>query len=136
MQPQFGAARYRTVRSHGLVETASPTRLVQITFEHILAHLSTAQGCMLRIKDNRPLADVVAKNTAVGKAMRLISHLDGSLDMEKGEKIAADLRALYDYMLRRLALANANNDPAVVDEVVRLVRDIKFGWDQIVTDAK
>jgi flagellin-specific chaperone FliS len=38
-------------------------------------------------------------------------------------------------MLVRLTIANANNDTAVVEEVSRLVRDIKIGWDGIVTDA-
>ena len=60
MYSQRGAAQYQSVRSHGLVEDASPSRLVQIMFEQILAHLATAQGCMDRIK-NMPLPEVVAR---------------------------------------------------------------------------
>ena len=37
-------------------------------------------------------------------------------------------------MLARLTLANANNDKAVVAEIVQLVLKIKSGWDQIVTE--
>ena len=128
------AAQYRSVRNHGLVADASPTRLVQIMFEHVLSNLAIAQGCMERIVDNRPLSDVVAKGAAMGKAIRLIGQLDASLDMERGGQIAENLRALYVYMLGRLTLANATNDTAVVAEVVKLVHEIKFGWDQIVTD--
>jgi flagellar secretion chaperone FliS len=136
MQSHYGAAQYRAVSSHGLVAGASPTRLVQIMFEQVLAQLAAAQGCMARIKDNRPVADVVAKGTAIGKASRLIGQLNASLDMERGGEIAENLRALYDYMLSRLTLANAVNDADVVSEVVSLVREIKIGWDQIVTDAR
>jgi flagellar secretion chaperone FliS len=136
MHSSKGAARYRTVRSHGLVAEASPTRLVQIMFEHILTNLATAQGCMGRIQDNMPLVEVTTKLGAMKKAVQLIGQLNATLDMERGGQIAEKLRALYEYMLVRLTLANANNDPAIVAEVSALVRDIKAGWDGIVTDAR
>ena len=110
MYPQRGAAQYQSVRSHGLVADASPTRLVQVMFEQILAQLATAQGCMSRIQNNMPLADVMTKGKAVGKAIRLIDQLNASLDMERGQQIAENLRALYVYMLARLTAANVTND--------------------------
>ena len=136
MYSQRGAAQYQSVRSHGLVADASPTRLVQVVFEQILAHLSIAQGCMGRIKRNLPLADVIAKGKALGKAIRLIDQLNASLDMERGQKIAENLRALYVYMLARLTLANVTNDATIVVEVGALVQKIKIGWDQIVADNR
>jgi len=136
MQSNRGAAQYRAVSSHGLVADASPTRLVQIMFEHILSNLAVAQGCMERIEDNRPLSDVVAKGTAMGKAIRLINQLNNTLDMERGAAIAENLRALYAYILARLTLANAANDALIVAEAAKLVREVKIGWDQIVTDAR
>jgi flagellar secretion chaperone FliS len=136
MYGQNKAAQYRAVRSHGLVADASPTRLVQIMFEQILSYLATAAGCMQRIKDNRPLNDVIAKGNAMSKAIALIDQLNSTLDMERGGQIAENLRALYGYMLNRLTLANATNDVSVVTEVVGLVTKIKSGWDQIVTDSR
>jgi flagellar secretion chaperone FliS len=132
MYAQRGAAQYRSVRSHGLVADASPARLVQIMFEQILAQLATAQGCMERIENNLPLNDVVTKGKTLGKAIRLIDQLNNTLDMERGQKIAENLRALYVYMLARLTLANVSNDAKIVAEVMSLVQKIKTGWDQIV----
>jgi flagellar protein FliS len=136
MYSQNRAAQYHAVRSHGQVADASPTRLVQIMFEHILSQLATAQGCMGRIKDNLPLRDVIAKGKAIGKAVRLIGQLDATLDMERGGQIATNLHNLYLYMLERLTAANAGNDEQIVIEVAALVRKIKSGWDQIVTDGR
>jgi flagellar protein FliS len=136
MNPRNAAAQYNAVRNHGMVADASPTRLVQIMFEHILSHLAMAQKCMERIKDNQPVSDVVAKGTAIGKASRLIGQLNGTLDMERGGQIAENLRALYVYMLSRLLAANLTNDTQIVGEVVKLIREIKTGWDQIVTDSR
>ena len=132
MYPQRAAAQYRSVRNHGLVAEASPSRLVQILFEQILANLATAQGCMARIENNMPVSEVIAKGKALGKAIRLIDHLNNTLDMERGQKIAEDLRALYVYMLARLTQANVTNDPQIVAEVVSLVETVKSGWDRIV----
>jgi flagellar protein FliS len=136
MQSRYGAARYQTVRSHGQVADASPARLVQVVYEHILSNLATAQGCMGRIRNNMPLNDVVTKCKAMAKAMRLIGHLDATLDMKQGGKISENLHNLYLYMLGQLTTANANNDAAVVSEVANLVRTVKHGWDQIVTERR
>jgi flagellar protein FliS len=136
MYSQRGAAQYQSVRNHGLVADASPTRLVQVMFEQILAQMAIAQGCMGRIENNLPLTEVVAKGKAIGKAVRLIDQLNASLDMERGQQIAENLRALYVYMLARLTLANLNNDAAIVVEVSGLVQKIKTGWDQIVAEGR
>lgn len=101
-------------------------------FEQILAQLATAQGCMGRIQNNLPLNDVVEKGKTLGKAIRLIDQLNNTLDMERGQKIAENLRALYVYMLARLTLANVSNDAKIVAEVMSLVQKVKTGWDQIV----
>jgi flagellar secretion chaperone FliS len=136
MQSRYGAAQYHAVRSHGQVADASPARLVQIMFEHILSNLATAQGCMGRIRNNVPLKEVVVKCKAMGKAVRLIGHLDATLDMKQGGQVAANLHNMYLYMLGRLTTANANNDALIVSEVANLVRTIKGGWDKIVANGR
>jgi flagellar protein FliS len=133
---QSQAAQYRAVRSHGLVADASPTRLVQIMFEQILAQLAAARGAMGRITDNRPVNEVVTKGNAIAKTLALIGQLNGTLNMEGGGQVAENLRALYEYMMNRLTLANATNDQSLVAEVAGLISMVKSGWDQIVTDAR
>jgi flagellar protein FliS len=91
---------------------------------------------MGRIHGNLPLKEITAKCAAMGKAVRLIAQLDGTLDMERGGEIARNLRNLYVYMLNRLTAANVTNDAAIVAEVSQLVRKIKSGWDPIVRDGQ
>jgi flagellar secretion chaperone FliS len=136
MSSQRGTAQYRAVRSHGLVADATPARLVQIMFEHILSELAAAQGSAQRIKNNLPLKDVISKGKALGKAIRLINQLNATLDMERGQQIAQNLRALYLYMLERLTLANVTNDAGIISEVASLVQKLKSGWDPIVTNGR
>jgi flagellar protein FliS len=136
MHQRNGAQQYHAVRSQGQIADASPARVVQIMFEHILSQLAVAQGCMERLHNNLPLNDVVTKGKAMGKALRLIGQLDATLDMGKGGQISDNLHNLYLYMLGRLTTANANNDARIVAEVANLVRTIKVGWDQIVKDGR
>jgi len=136
MHSQKRAAQYSAVRSQGQVADASPTRLVQVMFEHIVSNLTIAQTCMERIEGNLPLRDVVTKGKAVGKAVRLIGQLDATLNMERGGEIALNLRNLYRYMLDRLTVANIKNDPELVAEVLVLVRKIKSGWDPLVEGGR
>ena len=88
-------------------------------YEEVLTQLAIAQGCMERISNNLPLNEVVAKGKAMGKAIRLINQLNGTLDMERGGEIAAESAlACTCTCSRRLTLANATNDAAIVGEVI------------------
>ncbi len=136
MHSQRGVAQYRAVSARGRVEDASPTRIVQIMYEEVLSQLAIAQGCMERIRDNLPLSEVVTKGKAMSKAIRLINQLNVTLDMERGGEVAANLRALYVYILARLTLANASLDAGIVGEAIDLLRKVKSGWDQIVTEKR
>ena len=57
--------------------------------------------------------------------------LNASIDAEAGGEISANLSALYQYIIRRLLEANVQNDSEILDEVGRLLREIKGGWDAI-----
>jgi flagellar protein FliS len=136
MHSQKRAAQYGAVRSAGLVADASPTRLVQIMYEQILSNLETARVCMERIEGNLPWIEVKNKGIAMRRALRLLSQLDASLNMELGGEVAENLRNLYRYMLNRLTQANVLNDPQIVAESLSLIAKIKGGWDQIVKDDR
>jgi len=43
----------------------------------------------------------------------------------------ANLAALYDYLLRRLTWANANNDPSALEEALTLLSQIESAWNAL-----
>jgi len=63
-----------------------------------------------------------------GALEKILGGLYGSLDMEKGGDVARNLANLYDYMMRRLVDANIENDTAILDEVTRLMGEIREAW--------
>src|SRR3569832_1824982 len=64
-------------------------------------------------------------------ALSIPEGLRNRLDMEKGGDIAQNLDSLYDYIQRRLVVANIDNDTAILDEVVGLLIEIKSAWDAL-----
>lgn len=121
----YGALRqYDQVGVHAEVESASPHRLIQMLLEGALTKIATAKGHLQR-------GELGKKGENVGWAISIIEGLRSSLDAEAGGAIATDLERLYDYMIIRLVEGNAQNNPDTFDEVHRLLREIKGGWDAI-----
>lgn len=121
----FSNAAMNEYRQTGLaaasVET-DPVKLISLLLGGAIDRLSQARGAMLR-------GEREAKHAALGRAISIIEHLRLVLDVNAGGALAANLARLYDYMLARLPAANLANDPAVVDEVAGLLREIRSGWD-------
>ncbi len=57
--------------------------------------------------------------------MSIIDGLRLSLDHSVDSSLSENLEGLYDYMNRRLLLANVKNDTEALDEVSGLLRELK-----------
>ncbi|WP_426399075.1 flagellar export chaperone FliS [Ralstonia sp. R-29] len=113
---------YAQVGIETSVVDANPHRLIAMLFEGARAALNVAGIAMER-------GDVLAKVRAIDKAISIIGQgLQASLDHQRGGDIAVQLNTLYDYMLRRLLVANANNDPAILAEVDGLLVPLQDAW--------
>jgi len=116
--------QYSQNAAHTAVESANPHRLIQMLLEGMLDKVATAKGHMLR-------GEIQPKCQQVGCAIAILKGLKMSLDHEKGGEIAQNLEDLYIYMERRLIEGNREDDPAALDEVSELMKQIKEAWDAI-----
>lgn len=119
-----GAQQYQQVNVTSEVLEADPHRLIQLLMEAALTRLSQAKGAIER-------QDMAAKASLLGRVTDIIQTLQSSLDHTAGGEISANLDRLYDYMVRRLLEATRHNDLAMIDEVIRLLLEVKTGWDGI-----
>lgn len=75
---------------------------------------------------------VQVKGEAIGKAVRIVDEgLKCALDLQRGGALAADLDALYQYIVERLTQANATNSDATLEECADLLRPIRDAWSAI-----
>ena len=124
MNAMAALRQYQTVNTQSQVGDASPHRLIQLLMEGGMSRLAQARGAMQH-------GQVAAKGELIGKAIGIIGGLREGLDLQKGGDVAANLDRLYEYMVSRLVQANRSNDPALLDEVAGLLRNVKSGWDAI-----
>lgn len=102
--------------------TADPALRVTMLMQGALDRLAAAGGALAAGRR-------AEKALHIGRAVAIIDVLGGSLDREAGGEIAANLAALYGYMLRRLLQANLHDDADALTEVGTLLRQVKSGWD-------
>ncbi len=106
------------------IESATPHRLIQLMMERVLTKIAIARGFMKR-------ESVAEKGKHIGDAISIVSGLQASLNHKPDKRLAGNFDALYDYMARRLIQANLKNDPAMLDEVAGLMRELKEAWDAV-----
>ncbi|HKU15521.1 MAG TPA: flagellar export chaperone FliS [Steroidobacteraceae bacterium] len=122
-------AAYSSAQAHGGVAAADPHRLIVMLMDGALERISTARGCMTR-------GETADKARLLNRAVSIIGELRSSLDPKSGGQIAANLGELYDYMCRRLLLANTENQAAMLDEVSKLLGDIRAAWVGIPSEVR
>jgi flagellar protein FliS len=126
----FGSAQrainaYTDVGLETGVEAADSHKLVLMLFDGALLALVEARQHVVQ-------RDVAAKGKALSKAIMIIeSGLKASLDVKAGGELGERLAALYDYMCERLLHANLHNRPELIDEVSRLLTELRGAWEQI-----
>ena len=119
---------YSSVGLQTGIVSASPHRLIAMLFDGARIAIANAKGHMAR-------NEIAAKGESVSKAIAIIDDgLNASLDVNVGGELALNLRALYEYMSRRLIEANLRNDPTILDEVSRLLGELQGAWNQIGSD--
>jgi flagellar protein FliS len=119
--PQAKVAAYRSINAHGIVAGADPHGLVLTLFDAIISRLKSARTCIEQ-------GQIVGKAGLLNSAVKLLGELRGSLDLAQGGALAQNLSDLYDYMARRLLVANANNDVSALTEVLNLLGEIRDAW--------
>jgi len=107
------------------VVAANPHKLIIMLYE---GAIMACRGAVRHIESN----DIPLKGAMLSKAIMIIeSGLRLSLDKKAGGEIAVSLDALYGYMSDRLYIANIRNQTEPVNEVIKLLSDLKSAWEAI-----
>ena len=112
---------YHDVNLGARTAQASPVQLVLILMDGLLDELARARA---HIEARR----FELKAKSLDRAVDMLNGLSSALDFESGGEVVVRLGELYDYCARRLYQAGASLDEEKVDEVVRLLRTIREGW--------
>lgn len=129
MSTSAAISAYNKVGVESGVTSADPHKLISMLYQGALLAIANAKNGILR-------RDIPAKGKAISHAILIIdTGLNASLNKEVGGDLALNLSALYDYMSQRLLFANINNDMAALEEVSRLLGELKEAWESIRSQA-
>lgn len=114
-------ASYQDVGYKASVDYADPHQLVGMLFNAVLESLADARR-------NMAAGELAKKGRSIARSQKIIYGLRSTLDHSRGGELARNLDALYDYCLRRLAIANTENNDEALGEVTSLLGEISEAW--------
>lgn len=119
-----GASAYANTSATTGVENADPHRLIQMLIDGAIEKINRAKFFL----NNKKIEE---KGQHISWAISIISGLRGSLNLEQGGEVAANLDALYDFCCTTLVEANVHNDEEKLNAVLNVMKEVKEGWDGI-----
>jgi len=108
------------------VATSGKLALVILCYESVIQNLHASKRY---IEDG----EYEKKAKALQKALDILNELQSCLSFEKGGIIAKNLDAIYTFLTRRLLEGDVRKDLTAYDESIRILGELKQGWDGIVS---
>ena len=116
---QHAVNAYSQVGVESNLADANPHKLVLMLFEGAIKAVARARLAMTK-------GEISPKCEAISKAISIVQEgLQLSLDIKAGGELAENLNGLYEYMIHRLVFANLKNQVEPLDEVGKLLVDLK-----------
>jgi len=106
------------------ITTANQGKLIVMLYDGAIKFLNIALDNM-----SPRTYDVVNNN--IIKAQDIITELLLSLNMEEGGEISQNLFNLYMYFKRQLLEANIKKDAEIINQILKLLKELRDAWDQI-----
>jgi len=125
----YASRAYASTGLETTIADASPEQLILMLHNGLIESLHRAK---LAMGEGR----IAEKGEAISRSLAILTEgLMPALDTERGGSVAANLASLYEYMITRLMIANLKNEAGHVDEVTRLVQELKGAWEQLAMNA-
>ena len=109
------------------VLSASPMELILMLYEGGLRHLTQALAAFDCVDDIERMNGI---HENLLRAQDFITELACSLDVERGGELAVQLNRLYEFMLHHLAQANNGKQRKPVEEVRKMLTELRDSWEK------
>ena len=103
------------------IQTASPEQILIMLYDGAIHFCKQATQAM-------DTGDYVVRAEKISRAMAIVCEFSNSLDHGIGGRVAADLDALYGFMIRELTRANLETDRKALETVENLLTGLRDTW--------
>src|SRR4051812_46577219 len=121
MTPPYATAQ-QAYRDSSVL-TAPPERLVVMLYDGAHRFLFQAAHAMRS-------GDISTMNNRMQRAEAIINELRGTLDHKNGGENAGRLESIYAFCQRHLLDARLKRDAERIEQVMKLLADLRQAWDQ------
>lgn len=120
---------YNPMAAYGTnkVMTATPAELTLMLYEGAIKFCNIAKVAMEK-------KDMQSANLNIQKARNIIVELQTTLNFDY--PVAKDFDAIYTFIFDRMVEANVSKDPAVVEQILVQLREIRDIWKQVMKVAR
>lgn len=105
-------------------ETLSSHTVISLLLSGAMERVAQAKACVRDGNDEDKLV-------LITKLIGIVNGLRQCLNMEGGGEIAVNLDTLYSYMAERLQECQSKEEMLVLNEVGKLLTNVREGWDAI-----
>jgi flagellar secretion chaperone FliS len=107
--------------------TAPPERLVVMLYDGANRFLIQGATAMRA-------GDLTVMNDRLRRAEAIVTELRATLDMSAGQ-VASNLESIYSFCQRLLLEARLKQDAEKIEQVAKLLRDLRDAWDEVAGKA-
>lgn len=101
--------------------SADPVELVQILYRAALEAVGNARRHLRH-------GEIASRSRRITRASAILTELTLAVDRRSGASLSRNLIELYDYMQRRLIVANVEQSDPPLAEVAQLLATLLEGW--------
>jgi flagellar protein FliS len=120
MSVQRGLSSYRQTQ----VQSSTPMELVVMLYDGALTSLRIARQAIEQ-------RDIRARRDALTRAMKIVSELQSTLNMDEGGQVASSLDELYAFVNARMLQAASQNAVAPLDEAIRVFEPLRDAFAEV-----
>ena len=106
------------------VQTSDQLSLIIMLYDGLIRFMKKA---IVKIEQG----EVEEAHNYLMRAKEIISELVSTLKVDAGGEIANNLKELYLYSFKKIVEANLKKDPAMIQEVIHLMDNLRQGWVQM-----
>ena len=125
----MSAVRQLQAYRENQITTTDPSTVLLMLYQGAIDSLNRARASMAA-------GELAEKGMHILRANDIINQFIASLDHEIGGEIAANLEALYLYMLEQILAANIHNNAEPLTTVISLLTTLKSGWDEAIAGQR
>ncbi|MGR5287976.1 flagellar protein FliS [Vibrio maritimus] len=113
---------YSNVQVNANASVSSSFELICMLHERLIQELESVKYAI-------ETKDMELKAKSSQKCIDILVGLDASLDLTSGEALIQNIHALYEHGIATVFEASKEMQPELIDQFIKVVSDLKEGWE-------